>query len=573
MSTNYSKHFPSRKKASATPQSQPIPGVSQVKNNAGGYVYEVDKWARLDRFLILGSEGGTFYVGERKLTRDNANNLLDCIAEDGVRVVERIVEISDSGRAPKNDPALFALALCASADLSEEERKGADTKVRALYYSEVRRAALAALPEVARIGTHLFHFAEFVQSFRGWGRALRNAVANWYTSKDLDQLIHQVTKYKSRDGWSHRDLLRLSHPKAGDETRNLVYKWITNPKEAKLGRTKALAPLRAAARLSTESDPKEASRLIKEFNLPRECVNTKLLNSKDVWEALLYNMPATAMIRNLAKMTAIGLLAPLSEGTKRVVNAFSDREWLRKSRVHPLTILIALQQYRQGRGDKGSLTWTPVQQIIDALDSAFYASFETVEPTGKNILIALDISGSMDSLISGGPISCRDAAAVMALVTASVEKNYHIVGFTKGTYPSRWGAHHLSGITPLGLTPRMRLDAAAAEMARYPMGGTNCALPMIYAKQNKLDVDAFYILTDNETWAGDIHPSQALKEYRQFSGKPSKLVVAAMTATEFSIADPTDRGMIDVVGFDSSTPAIIADFVREPLKYGNKSKV
>jgi 60 kDa SS-A/Ro ribonucleoprotein len=33
-----------------------------------------------------------------------------------------------------------------------------------------------------------------------------------------------------------------------------------------------------------------------------------------------------------------------------------------------------------------------------------------------------------------------------------------------------------------------------------------------------------------------------------------------MTATEFSIADPSDAGMLDVVGFDTATPQLITDF-------------
>ncbi len=48
-----------------TPQSQPIPGTSQVRNDNAGFVWAVDDWARLDRFLILGSEGGIYYASER----------------------------------------------------------------------------------------------------------------------------------------------------------------------------------------------------------------------------------------------------------------------------------------------------------------------------------------------------------------------------------------------------------------------------------------------------------------------------------------------------------------------------
>jgi len=107
MAINYAKIFNRR----STPQSQPIPGSNQVRNSGGGYSWEMDDWTRFDRFLILGAEGGTYYITERDLVNQNHEALLRCINADGVRAVNRMVEISDAGRAPKNDPAIFALAL------------------------------------------------------------------------------------------------------------------------------------------------------------------------------------------------------------------------------------------------------------------------------------------------------------------------------------------------------------------------------------------------------------------------------------------------------------------------------
>src|SRR3989454_1882173 len=107
MAINYAKIFNRR----ATPQSQPIPGSTQVRNSGGGYSWEVDDWTRLDRFLILGAEGGTYYITERDLVKQNHDAIVRCVKADGIRAVNRIVEISDSGRAPKNDPAILALAL------------------------------------------------------------------------------------------------------------------------------------------------------------------------------------------------------------------------------------------------------------------------------------------------------------------------------------------------------------------------------------------------------------------------------------------------------------------------------
>ncbi len=83
---------------------------------------------------------------------------------------------------------------------------------------------------------------------------------------------------------------------------------------------------------------------------------------------------------------------------------------------------------------------------------------------------------------------------------------------------------------------------------------------MVHALANGWEVDTFVVYTDNETWAGTIHPVQALQRYRQEAGIPAKLIVVGMTATGFSIADPSDAGMLDVVGFDASAPAVMADF-------------
>ena len=51
--------------------------------------------------------------------------------------------------------------------------------------------------------------------------------------------------------------------------------------------------------------------------------------------------------------------------------------------------------------------------------------------------------------------------------------------------------------------------------------------------------------------------------YRSEFVGDAKAVVVGMTSNGFTLADPNDRGMLDVVGFDTSVPAVIANFVRE----------
>ena len=95
-----------------------------------------------------------------------------------------------------------------------------------------------------------------------------------------------------------------------------------------------------------------------------------------VWLALLEKMPMTAMIRNLGKMTSIGALDPLSDANIEVCKRLTDQALLKKARIHPFNVLLAMKTYQEGRGDKGKLTWNPIPNIVSSLDDCFYASFK-----------------------------------------------------------------------------------------------------------------------------------------------------------------------------------------------------
>jgi 60 kDa SS-A/Ro ribonucleoprotein len=68
-----------------------------------------------------------------------------------------------------------------------------------------------------------------------------------------------------------------------------------------------------------------------------------------------------------------------------------------------MAFLLADGVYKQGHGVKGSLSWTPVPTILDALEEGFYKAFVNVVPTGKAIYIGLDISMSMGASLLRAP--------------------------------------------------------------------------------------------------------------------------------------------------------------------------
>jgi 60 kDa SS-A/Ro ribonucleoprotein len=517
----------------STSQRQPM-RADQVANEAGGYVWEIDKWAHLRRFLILGTEGGSYYATEYKMTKDAATTVRACLKEDGLRTVNEIVEISQKGRAPRNDPALFALA-CA---ISAEDK-------------ETRRAAAEALPKVARIGTHLYHFVDFAETMRGWGRTMRWAVSNWY-DRNPEQLALQAVKYRQRDGWSHRDLLRLAHPK--NDAVAPIFDWITHRDSGQWPRdhmeSRASSDLIGAFESAQRAEsPKETAALVREYRLPREALQTEHLNDPEVWRAMLdVDMPMTAMLRNLATMTRAGIFES-AEYRKIVISAFENAEILRKSRLHPMSVLIGMTTYAQGHGFRSTNTWQPVVSIVNALDTAFYGTFGNVEPTGKNILCAVDASGSMYSgQVAGAPgMPPVMGAMAMALVMTATEPDLETVLFDQT----------LSG---LPLSSRQRLDDV---MKMHPGHGrgTDVALPMRYAIEYGKRFDGIVIISDMQTWAGYQHPAQALTELRERSGIPVRLASIAMIANRWQVADPKDALSFEAVGFDTATPELVSGFI------------
>jgi 60 kDa SS-A/Ro ribonucleoprotein len=547
--------------ATETPQGLPIPGRDMVENKAGGFVFKLDEWKQLERFLILGSEGGTFYVSEKKLTAENANLVLLLLKKDGLKVVEKTVEMLKSGRAPKPDVGIFVLALAAS--------KGDDA---------TRKAALAAVPTALKTGTQLLKFVDSVNGLRGWGRGLKKAIQLWFKGKKSETLALQLVKYKQREGWSMKDVLRLAKPVPETEVQGKLFGWTAKHEKAEWAKApvapgdKALdfvwaaeqavavkfvdenatdAQAKAVLAEANQASVKKLVELITTYRLPREALPTEALNQAEVWEALLQEMPMTAMIRNLGNLSKVGLLKPLSDAEKLVYQRLTDAERLRGAKVHPIQVLSALRTYSSGRGVRSAATWTVSNKTVEALDEAFELSFGAVEPAGTRHLLGLDVSGSMNcGEIAGVPgLTPNVASAALAIVAARTEPWTAIMGFD-------------NGIRELGVTARDSILDATKKVSGINCGGTDCALPMIWALANKVNVDTFVVLTDSETWAGKIQPVQALVKYRQATGINAKLIVVGMTSTGFTIADPTDAGMLDVVGFDGAAPALMAKFAK-----------
>lgn len=554
MSLNYAKTITN------VPQSEAIPGKDMVKNNAGGYVFQVSKWDFFTRFLILGTEGGTYYVQEKKMTIASAKNAIDCIKEDPKKALELILDVSLKGRAVKQNPTIFALALLAN------ETKGDDT--------DFNKELKAAVTKVCRTSTMLFMYLSYVKELRGLGPSVRKSIARFYELLPVEQLDMNLVKYREREGFTHRDVMRLVHPKTKDAKRNDLFKWAVGKAEAPVGTMAATYEQFKTLDHTKPADLKTVIEKIEADRLPREILPTPFLNVPEVWKAMLAGMPLTALIRNLGKMSSLEIFkSNLIKEVDVVVKKLTDAEYIKRSRIHPLQVLQAAKVYGSGRGVKGGNTWQVNSKIMEGLDKAMELSYANVEPTGLRFLVGMDVSGSMSTSVLGmDNLSAYEASAAYVSILNRIEPNVDIIAFgsrkegNSYRYNFGWRSSNgnENGVTVMDIGKHERIDSIVKKLkTEYVMGGgTDCALPMIYALEKKIPVDVFIITTDNESWAGTIHASQALKNYRKAMGINAKLIVLATAATSYTIADPIDSGMLDIAGFDPSVTQVVNEFIK-----------
>lgn len=504
--------------------------VGITMSHEGGAVYSVDPMVHLRRFLALGSTG-TYYAGPWEVTREADATVHLMIAAHPREVLDLVLEMAAGNIVVRRDPLIYTLALLTRCD-----------------DLAVKRDAVNAVAEVCRTGTDFLHWVAFRFADRKSNRTFRRAVSQWFTERDPGYLALQAVKYDQRDGWSLRDAMRLARPTASGD-RDILFDWIAHPDrrsaigafaDVKLEHDGARRLIAGYAAIREDGiTPEQAAEIVREHRLPREVVPAPMLAHSEVWRALLPDMPGRALLRNLGKLTslkldrdkdALGIILGKIEGATKICN--------------PLEFLLAYRVYRKGCGVRGSLIWSPNTAICDALLRGYSLAFgELPVRTGRRILIAIDVSGSMTwDHGDGRVVTPMEAATALALILAYQYPGSRMIGFDTGSYEittASEGYEHLRAV-----------------LERFGGGGTDCAIPFSMAASDKSITD-MVILTDSETsW----YASRKLAEIRR-SRPEFRIAVVAMALNKISIADPADPLAIDVAGLEASLPRTLDLFL------------
>jgi len=514
-----------------TPQTQPIPGreAEMIQGRSGGWMFKAGIWKMLRRCLLIGTAKSTYYAGKRELTEDFVEVVRQAIAENPRRVAEEILYASD-GRAINNSAPILALVLLSMG----EER-------------DAKQAFQEIFPQVIRTASHFYEWLSYTKSLRGFGTVIREVGTAWLSREDVKGLAYQLLKYQQRQGFTHRDVLRLFHVKPPTEDHRQLFEWVVKGWQE----LPAEIPSAALAQIWwyewLKRHPDQARKAIAKGRLTHEMAAPIGKMDQAAWQKLFKEMPIGAMLRNLGSLTELGVLrAKAVANCDRIEAVLNNQARLRKGRIHPIDVLKALKTYQSGgRLGRSQKTWNPVDRIVDILEKALELSFDIAEPTGKVFMHAVDVSSSMSGcLVDSVGLSCCEIATTMALVTAKAEKNYMIRGFA-------------TDFRDLDISRKDTFSSAIRKASNQNFGGTDASVAYNWMSQKKFKADVVCFWTDSESWAGSRHPSQALAEYRRKVNSNIKAVYITLAPYGITLVDPNDPLSWDLAGFDPGTPRLI----------------
>ncbi|NES19001.1 MAG: TROVE domain-containing protein [Symploca sp. SIO3E6] len=514
-----------------TPQNKPIPGreAEMIQGRSGGFMFDAGIWKMLRRCLLIGTAQSTYYAGKQELTKEFVDTVKTCVDRNPHRVSSEILYASD-GRAINNSAPILALVL-----LSMGETPEAKTAFREIF------------PQVVRTGSHFYEWLSYTKSLRGFGKIIREVGTAWLSREDVKGLAYQLLKYQQRQGFTHRDALRLFHVKPPTEDHDLLFSWVINgwselPREIP---SEALAQVWWYEWL--KRNPEQSHEAIAQGRLTHEMAAPVGKMDRQAWQLLFDGMPIGAMLRNLGSLTQLGVLGVDSrKNLERVEAVLNNPKHLRRGRIHPIDVLKALKTYESGgKIGRSKKTWTPVSRIVDSLEKAVELSFDVVKPTNKVFMHAVDISGSMSYYTVGSVgLTCCEIATTMALVTAKAEKNYAIRGFS-------------TEFKNLSISNKDSFSSALEKASNQNFGGTDASVAYRWMIQHKFKADVVCFWTDSESWAGNSHPAQALEKYRQKVNPKAKAVYVNLAPYQITLVDPKDPFSYDLGGFDPTIPRII----------------
>jgi 60 kDa SS-A/Ro ribonucleoprotein len=378
----------------------------------------------------------------------------------------------------------------------------------------------------------------------GMGRSIKTAINHWLNGMSEYHAIKYAT---GGQGYSLRDVVRVTHPKPVNEVQDAIFLWLTDAEKWRETDRRALTPqIDAFERIKAlepgeNGDQSTLRALIAEGRLPYEVVTGVAKPDEATWVELMRQMPTLALMRHLNTLQRAGVLAH-EEHAQYVAGRLTNADALRKARVLPFQLFTAHRMFDPQ---------TPAERLAgEALVEAMDAAFVNLPDLGGTICIAPDVSGSMSGIIA----------------RQSKTRYIDIAGIFTGAllkaHPRALVLPFEHKVVDVKLSARDSLMTTADTLAKIGGGGTAVSAPVSELLARKIRVDTFIGITDNIEWAVDQHGNQGFLptwfEYKAKIAPEAKAFLVTIAPYRHAVAPQDTPDLHYIYGWSDTVLKYIA---------------
>jgi len=392
----------------------------------------------------------------------------------------------------------------------------------------------AVFPRVIDDGRTLRTFVQILRSGQVGRKSLgsrpKRCVTTWLDTRTDEQLFRASVGQDP----SLADVVRMVHPKPASAARSAFYAWL-------LGRPYDAAQLPEPVRRF------EAWKLDRGAEVPD--VPFLMLTSEPLsaaaWATVARRASWQTLRMNLNTFTRHGAFEADAGLAEHVAARLSDAAEVKRSGTYPYQVLAAWK----------ALAPEAPRAVSEALRTALEISVDNVPTLSGAVAVAVDISGSMQSPVTGErgsattSVTCRDVAGLFA--SAILRKNP-----TARVIPFHERVEHVR------LDPRGSLADHASILAALPSGGTNCSAPLAHLNETRAEVDLVIYLSDNQSWidAAAARGTETLAQWRTFrQRRPKARLVCIDLQPHGTTQAPEADDVLNVGGFSDAVFDLVGE--------------
>ncbi|XP_072765647.1 RNA-binding protein RO60 [Anoplolepis gracilipes] len=541
-------------------------------------IYEEQKFEepeiRLSRFLYIGKEYGNYQPGywfaHNYFIIKNVPSIEELAGNEEKQLVpmELIIKAFESNLVPHLEALIFALAVCCRQNKSET--------LRNMAYNNIAKICASTQDFILfiKFASKLSKEKELDYITQGWGQGLRKAINNWYLSKEPLDLVKCVTKYRSRYGWKHKDIIKMAHPSANSPEKGVILKYIIYgmvKTKAALGDqsenpniNEILKYIEDVENFKHCEDEVQAAALLETYGYSLEHVPGHLLKSKEVWNSLISSMDIVTLLNNLQRISNLGLLESDGLAVEKVIEQLTNAEHIAQSKIHPALIFITLKNY-ENSGKPLSYEKRKIQEaakkplppvpypnikVLGALRKAFDLSFTHQQPTNLRYLVTISMNKMMlegrawhNANMTGAETGC-----LIAMMLLRCETNVTVATFK-----------HV-GVYKADVDKTQSFSEIMKTLKGIPVAGTNLSKPITWAMKQKTKYDVFINVVDQVYEKYD-DSQTTFTTYRDELKLPqAKLINCSVCCSSTYRKVNCDNNILTINGFDATVPTVIQAF-------------